>query len=441
MATNNKHLDSQKYQKALSLDDRLSIDKIISSNRDSSGKLSLTLNSISDMLEKDPTTISKEVKKHRSEINLSIPNFKYALLYCKSCANQRECVLKAQKKGIEGPCEGYVKYVCKFLNTFPWVCNGCKKKGFCSSPKSYYSPTEADNDYKYVLTDSRIGISLEVEEYKEIDSTISNGLKRGQSIAHICKSNDLNISISTAYAYLKNGYLTAKQIDARRIVKLKIKGGKKHHNSLILKKLKEGKNYNDFIKHLEANPGLIYTQMDTVEGKKGGKVVLSLKLVSIQFQFYFLLENKEAKSVVNKLNEIQQIIGIENYKKIFGTILTDNGSEFTDIQGIFSDPDTGEIRTNLFFCDAMASYQKGSCENSHERFRYVLPKEVSFDNLTQKDFDLITSHINSYKIKSIDFSCAIEKFYAFFGKEILDKLNISLIPANDVLLKPELIKK
>ena len=128
MATNNKHLDSQKYQKALSLDDRLSIDKIISSNRDSSGKLSLTLNSISDMLEKDPTTISKEVKKHRSEINLSIPNFKYALLYCKSCANQRECVLKAQKKGIEGPCEGYVKYVCKFLNTFPWVCNGCKKK-------------------------------------------------------------------------------------------------------------------------------------------------------------------------------------------------------------------------------------------------------------------------------------------------------------------------
>ncbi len=34
MATNNKHLDSQKYQNALSLDDRLSIDKIISSNRD-----------------------------------------------------------------------------------------------------------------------------------------------------------------------------------------------------------------------------------------------------------------------------------------------------------------------------------------------------------------------------------------------------------------------
>ena len=101
MATNNKHLDSVKYQKALSLDDRLSIDKIISSNRESSGALSLTLNNISDILEKDPTTISKEVKKHRSEIDLSIPNFKYTLFYCKSCANQCECVLKTQKRELK----------------------------------------------------------------------------------------------------------------------------------------------------------------------------------------------------------------------------------------------------------------------------------------------------------------------------------------------------
>ena len=89
----------------------------------------------------------------------------------------------------------------------------------------------------------------------------------------------------------------------------------------------------------------------------------------------------------------------------------------------------------------MASFQKGSCENNHERFRYILPKGVSFDDLTQEDLDLITSHINSLKIKSIDFSCPIEKFYAFFGTEILDKLNISLIPSNNVHLKPELIKK
>lgn len=57
MATNIKHTDSEKFQKALTLDDRISLDSIISTNRDSSGKLTITLNTISNMLEKDPTTL------------------------------------------------------------------------------------------------------------------------------------------------------------------------------------------------------------------------------------------------------------------------------------------------------------------------------------------------------------------------------------------------
>lgn len=185
---------------------------------------------------------------------------------------------------------------------------------------------------------------------------------------------------------------------------------------------------------------MCYTQMDTIKGVKGGKVILSLKIVNIQFQFYFLLENKTAKCVVDKLNEIQRIIGLENYKRIFGIILTDNGAEFTDIKGIMTDPDSGETRTELYFCQPLQSGQKGSCERNHELFRYILPKGTSFDSYTEETFRLITSHVNSYKRKSIDFSCPIEKFYAFFGKEILDLLNISLIPANEVQLTPELIK-
>lgn len=117
--------------------------------------------------------------------------------------------------------------------------------------------------------------------------------------------------------------------------------------------------------------------MDTIEGRKGGKLVLSLKVINVQFQFYFLIENKEASTIVNKLNEIQAIIGLDNFKNIFGVILTDNGTEFTDIPGIISDPNTWEIRTNLFFCQPRQSGQKGSCEQNHELFRYVLPKGKS----------------------------------------------------------------
>lgn len=83
----------------------------------------------------------------------------------------------------------------------------------------------------------------------------------------------------------------------------------------MLRKAKLGRHYEDFVTLLSTNPELTYLQMDTVEGVKGGKVCLSLKVIRVQFQFYFLLEDKSALAVVNKLNEIQKIIGLENYEK------------------------------------------------------------------------------------------------------------------------------
>ena len=65
MANNKKFLTSKKYNKHFDVDERNKIKKIIEDNRDSSGSLTITLNSIGEMLQKDPTTISKEVKKYR----------------------------------------------------------------------------------------------------------------------------------------------------------------------------------------------------------------------------------------------------------------------------------------------------------------------------------------------------------------------------------------
>ena len=100
------------------------------------------------------------------------------------------------------------------------------------------------------------------------------------------------------------------------------------------------------------------------------------------------MPNKTAKAVVDKINEIQELIDIDAYKQIFGFALTDNGSEFFDIEGISFDPTTGELRTNLFFCHPN---RRGSCEKNHELLRYILPKGKSFDNLTQHDLNLIAS--------------------------------------------------
>lgn len=439
MATNIKNTTSEKYNKALSLDDRINIDKLIVENRDKSGKLTTTLNKIAAILEKDPTTISKEVRKHRSPLKQKNYDFKNPLTYCNHCNKKGTCQKKKSIKPLENTCKDFDEYICPHLKKFPWVCNGCAKRAFCSASKTYYVPLEAQDNYQITLVDSRTGVLMTVEEFNKIDAIISRGIRMGQSIEHILHSNDIPISTSTAYKYLNLGYFSVNKAQTHRMSRLHIKPHKKAYNSIILKQMKEGKNYIDFVNLLAQNPNLVYTEMDTLEGKKGGKLVLSLKVLCVQFQFYFLINDKEASTIVNKLNEIQDLIGLDNYRKIFGTILTDNGTEFTDINGIMMDPKTGEIRTNLYFCQPLQSCQKGSCEKNHELFRYVLPKGKSFDPYSEDKFTLITSHVNSYKRGSTDFSTPYEKFSIFFGKEILDKLGVNLIPPNEVHLKSELI--
>lgn len=439
MATNKKHLDSKKYQKALTLEDRISIKNIIETNRIQDGSLKLLLNDIGNMLEKDPTTISKEVKMHRTPLSITEPN-PLSSSYCAMCINNSKCKKEKILRTFGEKCKNFERALCKYTTKFPWVCNGCSKKGYCIFPKSYYNPISAYESYRMTLIDSREGIYLKKDEFDEIDKILSIGLSKKQSIEHIIHSNNIQICVKTAYNYLNKGYLNSDKLNTHRMVRLKNNDNQRPHNSKILREKKIGRQYEDFTKLIASNPGITYSQMDTVIGRQGGKTILSLKVVNVQLQFYFLLETKTAKCVVDKLNEIQSIIGIDNYKKIFGVILTDNGSEFTDIDGIIYDSQTGELRTNLYFCHPQCSGEKGSCERSHELLRYIVPKGYSFDSYNQETFNKITSHVNSIKRKSTDFSTPIELFRAHFGNEILSKLGISLINPNSVTLSPELLK-
>lgn len=98
-------------------------------------------------------------------------------------------------------------------------------------------------------------------------------------------------------------------------------------------------------------------------------------------------------------------------------------------------------RTHIFYCDPQRSDQKGGCEVTHEMIRRVLPKKTSFDNLTQDDINLMMSHINSYNRKKLNNQSAHQLFSFINGGDILDKLGIKSIPANEINLTPLLLKK
>lgn len=181
--------------------------------------------------------------------------------------------------------------------------------------------------------------------------------------------------------------------------------------------------------------------MDTVEGTKGGKVLLTLLLVQYNLMLTFIMDSQTTACVNKVFDWIRSTIGMNNFKKIFQVVLTDNGHEFFEPLSIELDPITKEQVSHVFYCDPSASYQKGAIEKNHEYIRYVLPKGSSFDSLTQEDCNLLMSHINSVPRQSLRNNTPYLEVQHFIDEELLNKLGVFLILPDEVSLSPELLKK
>lgn len=180
--------------------------------------------------------------------------------------------------------------------------------------------------------------------------------------------------------------------------------------------------------------------MDTVEGKKGGKVLLTMLFRNSKLMLAFLLEDKTRNSVLKVFNWIEGILGNDLFERTFPVILTDNGTEFSNPLSLEFNHD-GIGRTRIFFCNPGASYQKGAIEKNHEFIRYVIPKGSSMDNLTQQDVDLMINHINSLTRPSLNNSTPYDLAQILLDKNVLKKLNLKKVPAKEIQLTQKLLKK
>ena len=331
---------------------------------------------------------------------------------------------------------------CKKLSRFPFVCNGCNNRKNCRHPiKFYYDASYAHQHYLNLLSNSRTGLDLSLDEKIKIDSILETGIKNGQSIHHIASNhmNDLNYSERSLYRLVDKNLTTIQAIDLVRKVKLK---PRKHY---IVKEdnlaVRVGRKYEDFIRFVasQANPFIV--EIDTVESVKKGqhKCLLTIHFTVLHFMLIYVLDHKSKLCVSNVFKHLQLTLGDDLYKKAFPVILTDRGVEFCDPVSIEFNQMTGNRLTHVFYCNSYSSYQKGAIEENHELIRRIIPKSVEFDDLTQEKADLIASHINSYSRLSID-STPYVLTKSFFGTQFLEKLNIKEINPDDVTLKPNLLK-
>ena len=150
---------------------------------------------------------------------------------------------------------------------------------------------------------------------------------------------------------------------------------------------------------------------------------------------------KNAQAHVRIFNAIDEVLGTKAFNRLFPVILTDNRSEFSNPKELEYREKHPYTRTKVFYCDPSSPYQKGACEVNHELIRRILPKESSFDDLTQEDIFLMMNHINSYKRKKLNNRSPYDAFSFYYGEDLLKKLGCSPVAAENIILKPKLLKK
>ena len=403
---------------------------------------------IADAIHKNCTSVSREIKNHLVFKKTGAYSHPFnECIHRKGCPQTAlcsHCTYKVRKRcsfcsKCNSVCPEFQAEKCSRLQSPPYVCNACPDLKNCTLEKRYYKPLEADKEYRAVLSESRTGISYSEEEIKHLDRVISPLIRKGQSINHICANNkdSLMVSESTIYRLIDYDLFSARNIDLPR--KVKYSRRKKAKTFKVDKSCRIHRTYDDYLKYCQDHPDLPVTQMDTVEGTKGGKVLLTLHFVKAELMIAFLRDSNDSQSVIDIFEKLYIELRCDVFMNLMPIIITDNGSEFSNPKAMEFDRQENQ-RTHIFYCDASAPGQKGSIEKNHEFIRYVLPKGTSFDHLTQKDITLLMDHINSYSRESLGNKCPYDVFEFFYGASVLEALNCHRIPGNEVNLTPALLK-
>mgnify|MGYP000595202520 CR=1 FL=1 len=145
--------------KHLSYDERLEIESGLKDN--------LSFKQIAKNIDRDCTTISKEIKNHIIFKNSGAVGRSFF-----DCLHRYNCPYKKKgKKCISKLCEHYKKESCEKLKKPPYVCNGCSKRNICTLSKQLYDSLMLLKNIKIIY--KKLEQELRIQKKKLNISTIS----------------------------------------------------------------------------------------------------------------------------------------------------------------------------------------------------------------------------------------------------------------------------
>ena len=447
----NKNTNTIHDQKHLTLTDRTYIEQELS--------IGSSFKSIAAVLHKDPTTISKEVRRNAKEVR-----GRRSASSCWKCKHFHSCNIRGNEPPAKDcrrssyctnickrcyrecapyTCSLYIPFKCERMKKAPYICNSCDEEKLCPLNHRLYHATLAQRQYEKTLVKSRVGINLTPEELQALNELISPLVMKGQPLSHIFAVHEDEIPVCrrTLYNYFDQRVFQVRNIDLPRRVRYKKRKQSRTPRSKNLKQVYRNKRtYVDFERFIQAHPNIDVVEMDTVKGgRASGKCLLTLLFRSCSFMLVILLPQCTQACVIKAINDLTEVLGLRLFRKYFPVILTDNGSEFKNPYDIEKTED-GKHRTYVFYCDPYVSNQKARLEKNHEYIRYVIPKGKSMYKYTQEDINLMASHINSTARDSLNGVCPFDLANLLLDKKIPALTGLHKVSPDSVMLKPALIE-
>ena len=348
--------------------------------------LGWALKRIAAVIGMDPTSISKEIKRNRSQTQ-------------------------------PGP-------ECPKLARFPFVCDGCPKryqKKQCRCGRWRYIADVAQGLADGRLVQSRAGIDATEGEFAAVDKAVKDGVASGKSIYAISRDEAVAgvASQSTIYSWISKGIMTTKRHDLPKAVRYKKrKKGAQYDYKGASKKGKEGRSYLDYLAFRRANPGAFGVQMDYLGSVVTDEFAIFVAVIpELHFAFGRKMRKGDSAAVSEFWGRLESALGADAFALVVPFILTDNDPCFSDCLSIEFSKETGEMRTKVFYCDPYVSNQKGSVENMNGQLRKYFPKKGSVDGLTREYVAQAFDGINSSPIKSLGGETPKAAFAKVFGAD------------------------
>ena len=328
--------------------------------------------------------------------------------------------------------------VCEALGSWPRCCSGCKKKrgyGCSRRPKAFYQARRAHEAAVSERSSSRRGIDETEGSAARKIAIVRELLARGASPAQIAATRpDLGLSASTIYRWVAEGYGGMTAMELRRKV-----GYRPRRKPAPARPTRHSprRSHAAFLALGEARAAA--WEMDTVEGSAADSArLLTILHRPSRFQVGLLIPDGACASVLAALRSVSDAVGGAGaMRRLFGAVLTDNGSEFADEAAIAALLGEREGETRLFYCDPRQSQQKGACEKNHVEIRKMLPKGagIRFDLLTGADVSLVMSHVNSEPRASLGWRTPIEMLRAMLGdgaEAVMRACGVREVPASEL---------